>query len=85
MTRDGRTPTQQRTWDYWSVPGMFDTIQTELDAAADRDGSFAGQPASQLVLRAEFDPQYGYPRRYHRILLHARQELEWEVVTFVER
>ena len=25
MTRDGVTPSQRRTWDYWSVPEQFET------------------------------------------------------------
>lgn len=82
MTRDGVTPSQRRTWDYWTVPGQFDMIQIELDNQSDPRGQFAGASGSQLVLWAEFDPRYGYPRRYHRVLLGGQQEMRWEVTRF---
>lgn len=82
MTRDGVSPKQKRTWDAWSVPGMFDTIDTELSAKSDPAASFAGQSGGQLVLRGEFDAEYGYPRRYQRIVLGAQQEMRWEVTSF---
>lgn len=82
MTRDGNTPSQRRTWDYWSVPGQFDMIQIELDSQTDPRGQFAGTSGQQLVLWADFDPQYGYPRRYHRVLLGAQQDMQWDVIRF---
>ncbi|MGE0609789.1 MAG: DUF6174 domain-containing protein [Pirellulales bacterium] len=82
MTRDGITPSQRRTWDYWSVPGQFDMILLELDSQTDPHGEFGGVDGSNLVLWAEFDPHWGYPRRYRRVLLGARQEMEWEVTRF---
>lgn len=72
MTIDGLAPTQKRTWYYWSVPGMFDVVERDLDSA----------PTEQLVLRAEFDPQFGYPRKYERVALRTRQQSGWEVVRF---
>ena len=35
MLRDGVEPRQRRTWYYWTVPGMLDTIGQELDKVDD--------------------------------------------------
>jgi len=75
MTVDGTSPSQRRTWYYWSVPGMFDVLERDLQAAE----------AEQLLLRADFDPATGYPRRYERTMLRTRQQTQWEVVRFATR
>ena len=75
MTVDGTTPSQRRTWYYWSVPGMFDVLERDLEAAE----------AEQLLLRADFDPATGYPRRYERAMFRTRQQTQWEVVRFAIR
>jgi hypothetical protein len=75
MTVDGTTPSQRRTWYYWSVPGMFDVLERDLEAAEEE----------QLLLRADFDPATGYPRRYERAMLRTRQQTQWEVVRFATR
>jgi hypothetical protein len=82
MTRDGVVPKQKRTWDYWSVPGQFDTIGRELEMRQDPATSFGAPPGTQVVLRAAFDPELGYPRRFRRDVLGMRQEVQWEVVNF---
>jgi hypothetical protein len=69
MTRDGVEPKQRRTWDVWSVPGMFETIELELDKAGNPVEGFQAPPGSRMVQRALFDRQYGYPAKYHRIIL----------------
>ena len=33
MTRDGVTPAQSRTWEYWTVPEQFETIQQDFDSS----------------------------------------------------
>ncbi len=81
MTRDGVEPRQRRTWDYWSVPGQFDTIDRELEMAADPQASFHA-PAGAVVQQAEFDPTYGYPRRYRRFVLGTDLEIDWKVTHF---
>lgn len=84
MTRDGRTPSQRRTWDYWTVPAQFDTIRQDMASAADSNGGFGAPPGSKALLRAEFDPQLGYPKRYRRYVLGTPLEVEWETVEFRE-
>ncbi|HUY35845.1 MAG TPA: DUF6174 domain-containing protein [Pirellulales bacterium] len=80
VTRNDVSP-QRRTWDTWTVPGMFDTLQQELDLADRPDGAF-GQPGARAVMWAVFDAQLGYPRRYERFVLGTPYEVRWEVTRF---
>ena len=82
MTRDGVAPKQRRTWDYWSVPGLSQIIRDDLDKA---HPPRKNETPANLVLRAAFDPQYGYPQRYERIDLTARHETRWDVTRFTPR
>ncbi|MBX3413708.1 MAG: hypothetical protein KF708_13540 [Pirellulales bacterium] len=85
MTRNGRTPDQRRTWEYWTVENQFDALDMELHSARDPQRAFGVSDPNSIVLRAEFDPQYGYPRVYHRIVLGHASELRWEATSFVPR
>jgi hypothetical protein len=82
MTRDGVQPRQERTWFYWTVPGMFDTIAEELEMAENPAKAFGAPAATQVVSWAEFDPQLGYPRRYDRVVLGTDFEIHWKVTRF---
>ena len=81
MTRDGRTP-PPRTWDVWSVPGLFDTLERELVLAEDPVHEMDAAAGTQLRLRCDFDPQYGYPRQYHRYVSGGGPEVYWRVTRF---
>ena len=82
MTRDGRTPSQRRTWDVWSVPGMFDMIERELELAEDPAGEMDLAQDTRLWLRCEFDSQYGCPVEFHRAVFGGGPEVYWRVVRF---
>ncbi|MEX2112643.1 MAG: DUF6174 domain-containing protein [Pirellulales bacterium] len=82
ITRDGIEPRQRRTWYYWSVPGQLDTIELELEMAKDPATSYGATGASQVALWAEFDPEYGYPLQFDRIVLGADLEVHWKVTGF---
>jgi len=82
MTRDGVEPEQRRTWYVWSVPGMFDTIEQELANSRDPAGTFKSTNVTQMVMWAEFDSRWGYPRQYHRVVLGADFEVQWKVRRF---
>ena len=82
MTRDGIEPKQRRTWDYWSVPGQLETIGQELDMARDPANSFKSKNVTGMVLWAEFDPKYGYPLVYDRVVLGGDFEVHWRVARF---
>lgn len=81
MTRDGVEPGQKRTWDYWSVPGQFDTLERELEMAANPQASFGAQPGA-VIQQAAFDPTYGYPLHYRRFVLGTDLEVDWKVTHF---
>lgn len=81
MTRDGIQPSQQRTWDYWTVPGQFDTLDRELEMAANPQASFNARPGS-VIQQAAFDPTYGYPLHYRRFVLGTDFEVDWQVTAF---
>lgn len=82
MERDGVTPKQQRTWAVWSVPGQFETIERELELAADPQHEMQVDSGTQVRLRCEFDPEYGYPRVYHRMITGGGPEVYWRVTSF---
>ena len=76
-TFDGRALKRQRTFGTWAVTGMFDTLSRDLETN-DKDGN--------LMLQAEFDPEYGYPTKYARIQLTTghHDALQWEVTKFIK-
>lgn len=82
MVRNGYQPSQTRTWYYWSVPGQFETIEIDLEAAKDPERGFGVAPGTRAVLRGEFDEQLGYPKFYQRILLGTGIHVEWKTTKF---
>jgi Family of unknown function (DUF6174) len=82
MTRDGVEPKQERTWYYWTVPGQFDTIGEELEMARDPANSFKAPGATGMVMWAKFDPRFGYPLKYDRVVLGTNFEIHWKVTRF---
>jgi hypothetical protein len=84
MTFDGK-PSQPRLWDYWTVPGLLEIIQADLErneAAAQHPG---GPEPAPLFLQAEFDPEYGLPTFYRRTELASRESGQWRVIGFHPR
>lgn len=71
---------QMRVWTTWTVEGMFSTIRSDLDAIA-RSKQGRSQSASLMVC-AEFDERYGYPKRYLRIELGQVNDTSWIVRRF---
>ena len=84
MTRDGRTPAEH-TWRYWSVPGLFETVERELEMAEDPVHEVGAAAGTRWQLRCEFDPAYGFPRRFHRHVFGGGQEVYWRVTSFVPK
>ncbi len=82
MTRDGVEPKQKRTWDVWSVPGQLETIEQELDMAEKPAPSYGAPGASEVVMWARFDPRYGVPMQFDRVVLGADLEVHWKVTRF---
>jgi hypothetical protein len=82
MQRDGIAPQQRRVWDVWSVPGMFETIERERELAEDPQHEMDLNAGARVDLRAEFDPTYGYPVRFHRVVFGGGPEVYWKVTNF---
>jgi hypothetical protein len=83
--RNGLPLTQPRTMGTWSVPGMFGTIEIDLENVERSAEDASPTPDAKLLLRARFDGQYGYPARYHRIELvrhGVNPEVSWTVTKF---
>ena len=82
MTRDGTTPPQPRTWDYWSIDGQLETIGQELDMLADPQHAFGGGATGVPSLNARFHPQFGYPEVYRRFAPGTGQDMSWKITRF---
>jgi hypothetical protein len=85
--RNGHPLTQRRTFGTWSVPGMFSTMARDVDAVERRAAGRTKPGEVELILKAEFDPQYHFPRRYQRIEWGSRRGSDaktatWEVKEF---
>ncbi|MDP6059797.1 MAG: hypothetical protein QGH33_12940, partial [Pirellulaceae bacterium] len=84
-TRNSMPLKQRRTQGTWSVPGMFNTMQSDVDNAEQHRLGTAAEGVPQVYLLALFDPQYGYPQRYHRTELRKwanNSVVFWEVTQF---
>ena len=81
MTIDARAASRS-SWEYWSVEGMLDFLETELSNAADPPPGLGVTDPSQIVLRATFDIELGYPTHFFRHILGRQQGTEWKVVRF---
>lgn len=79
-TRDGREPGRW-TWKTWSVPGMFETLSQDLQIAENPEQQIQAAAGTKWRLRCEFDAQFGYPARYHR-LVTGGPEVYWHVTKF---
>ena len=82
-TRDGRVP-KEHTWETWTVPGMFNTMETDMEIAEDPEQAIQAAPGTKWQLRSEFDPMLGIPRRYHR-LATSGPDVYWRVTRFEAR
>lgn len=67
--RNGRPLPQRRTWETWSVPGMFGTLASDFRHVATMEAGRADASTPRLSLSGLFHPRYGYPQRYRRLML----------------
>lgn len=84
MTRNGTPMRQERTWEPWTVPGMFETLATDFENRENAEDKF-GVESSSIHMRCVFDPQYGFPKHYLHQIYGRHQDLEWTVTEFVVR
>ena len=76
-SRNGIAFTRRRSWETWSVPGMFETLASDVATLEENP--------SQLVVRCQFDPKYGYPAKYERIQMGTGLQVSWEVTKFEKK
>jgi hypothetical protein len=79
-TRNGRVPAKH-TWETWSVAGMFETLEQDMEIAENPETVIGASPGTKWQLRCEFDPKLGIPRRYHR-LVSGGPEVYWRITRF---
>ncbi len=80
-TRDNRVP-PEHTWDTWSVPGQFETLERELVLGEDPEHEMGAAAGTYFRQRCEFDSQVGFPRVYHRQVSGGGPEVYWRVMKF---
>ena len=73
---------QRRTFGTWSVQGMFATIGRDVEQIERRAAGKADRFTPDLRLRASFDRELGYPRRYVRMESGSTLDVSWEVRRF---
>lgn len=79
-------PLARRNWPYWTVPGLFDVIEHDIDCSDDPTRGFGARPGSKAVLRAEFDSHIGFPRKFERLILGEPElDMTWDVIRFEEK
>jgi hypothetical protein len=86
VTHDGRALKEVASA-HWSVDALFEIITRDLENAADPRRVFGVDDPDQVLLRAEFDPEFGYPRKYQRFVIGTGRapgagEMRWEVSRF---
>ncbi len=80
--RNGAELKQKRTMGTWSVPGMFDTIESDLKNSAEDTTDRLTPESPRVTARATFHPQWHYPERYQRIQWGSQVEVNWSVTQF---
>ncbi|MEM8678591.1 MAG: DUF6174 domain-containing protein, partial [Planctomycetota bacterium] len=75
--RDGKPLKDQRTFQTWTVDGMFATMEHDVDRNAEAEGSLP------LHLAAEFDPLWHFPAEYLRVEWGTSMEVAWRVTEFI--
>ena len=79
-------PLARRNWSYWTVPGLFDGVEHDIECSGDPTRGFGARPGSKAVLRAEFDSQLGFPRKFERLILGEPElDMTWHITRFEEK
>ena len=79
--RNGSPLKDTRTMGTWSVPGMFDTMEVDVDHS-EEPIRISARESHYVSPLARFDPTYGYPSHYRRIEWGSDVEASWEVTEF---
>lgn len=61
---------------------MFDTVRRDVETVEAFESGQASSQTPRLRLKCDFDPEYGYPKRYRRTQKSGGGEVIWNVVEF---
>jgi hypothetical protein len=75
LWRDGR-PADPAAGEYWTVPGLFRTLEEEMEYA--RSEAAKGS-VERTILLARFDPQDGHPVQFMRHVAGTQRSVRIEV------
>ena len=84
-TRNNQPLGENRTREVWSIDGQFDMMRRGLEIANDPAGEMQLQSGAQVVVRARFDAELGYPRAFSQVTLGGGTEFGWKTVHFERR
>lgn len=84
MTTGGE-PVPERVWPLWSVDGLFRFLETEIENRERPARAHGVETPGQVLLRAEFDGTWGFPRRFVRHVRGRTDSIEWEITAFEPR
>ena len=85
LWRNDRPVKEPHQYRAWTIPGMFQTLRTDVEKPLSDMNSADATALNNLTIRAEFHPTYGFPQRYIRIE-HRQQgnnpEISWKIISF---
>lgn len=78
----GGAPVPREAWSYWTVDGLFEFLEDELDNASRPAEAYGVDDPRRVVVRVAFDRRWGYPSFFLRHVLGRGQSVEWTVTSF---
>ncbi len=72
----------RRTWDAWTIPGLFENMARELESCLEAESPLGTTGEASVLLRAAFDPEWGFPVRYRRAVLGSDITIAWKISDF---
>lgn len=73
---------QERTFETWSVPGMFGTMESDVETLEFALANPTNPKRIMLTLKAKFDEKTGLPLEYLRSEWQSKIEVSWKVSRF---
>jgi hypothetical protein len=86
--RNDRDLPEGHTWNTWSVDGMFRTIASDVESLQKHATGTAHQSTPYVKLFAEFESEFGYPKRFLRVQSMGKApslEVTWKVTEFTRQ
>lgn len=77
-------PADPEVGEFWTVPGLFDVIEGDLDSCAKATKNGARDATTPIFSRGQFDPQTGAPTAYRRIT-PSGTDAEWRITRLTSK